>query len=117
MGESKVRRVRLDVEPKYITEDSENRIYMSVLSVEEKTEIKIYKRSKTSKYREKAPKEIICWWIARIALSIGLFALIMAWTLSVCFRVRGYWAIGSEWMFLALAGGGIYWCVGRFLEY
>lgn len=89
MSVRKMREVRLDVEPKYITEDSEIRVYMSV--VREGT------WTKTKRILRKAVGVTIkLLSAAAITIPFGIYFVNLA------YMERGYRAYGGEWLLIML---------------
>lgn len=106
MSESKMHRLRLNVEPECVAEDSKIRLYLSLVQREDEQR---YKRAAQRKWKKILWKKKIrtlmdraIRWAVRLLISLSAAVAAAAWVLPASYRARGYWAIGGE-CFLILA--------------
>lgn len=83
-------KVRLNVEPKFITEDSEVRLYLSILP--------IWKREPRKNYKNKKVLQIFY----RILIASAVTLPIAMVSIQLAYLERGYWAIGGEYLLIFL---------------
>lgn len=117
-----MREVRLDVEPKYITEDSKVRLYMSVVycqreAADQKARGRVSRQRKM--HRQKKMREIgrllaLCF--AKLMISLSVTAAAGIWAIQKAYEDRGYQAVGGECLFIPLVFVLVYWLLGYVFE-
>lgn len=106
----KMYRMRIDVEPKCAAEDSESRVYLSLVPVEEKpTQKKVWKKAH-GKMKD------LAWGVAKFLVSFSLALGVGIWLMQLAYRQRGYDAVGGEYFLIIAAAWGIYWLVNKIME-
>lgn len=86
-------KVRLNVEPKFITADSEVRLYLSIMPM--------WRARKSDKvYRDKKKKAIQILYRILISGAVTIPSTIVS--IQLAYLERGYWAIGGEYLFSLL---------------
>ena len=106
----KMYRMRIDVEPKCAAEDSQNRVYLSLVPIEEKTMRKKSRKKARGKMKE------LSWSAAKFLVSFSLALVAGIWLMHLAYRQRGYEAIGGEYFLIIAAAWGIYWLVNKIME-
>lgn len=120
MSESEMQRMRLNVEPKCITEDSKIRLYLSLVQREDEQRHKRAAQRKWKKIRWK--KKIralmgrVARWALRLVFSLTAAIATAAWVVPASYRARGYWAIGGECFLILAAFYVTYKIAGIFLR-
>lgn len=120
MDVCKMQIVRLDVEPKYITEDSEVRVYLSVVygGREESQTAQRYRQWK----KIQRHKKLMELGHALVRISIKLLAALSvaaisgAWAIQKAYEDRGYKAIGGEYLFILFTFIVTYWIMGYLVK-
>lgn len=106
MSEGKMQRMRFNVEPEYITEDSKIRLYLSLVQREDEQRRKKAVRRKWKKILLKKKMRVLTGamirWFAQVLLSLATASVTAVWALPAAYKARGYWAVGGE-CFLILA--------------
>lgn len=100
----KVHKVLFIVECECISEDPQNRLYLS--NVQEVRNLETGMRSKKAAMAA-----------ARLILSSVLTAPLAAWSIIYAFLERGYKAYGGEYLFIIAAFLAVYWALGKFMTY
>lgn len=118
MSECEVREVWVGMEPEYITEDSEVRIYMSLVRSRRKKawhnrkEIrKIVRQKKISDL-----KQMLAVFAVKLSASTIITSFAAVWAIQVAYEQRRYWAVGGEVFFIPMVFFFTYWLVGLLLE-
>lgn len=106
----KMYRVRIDVEPKCAAEDSENRVYLSLVPVEEKPAQKRIPKKAYKKMKDPV------WNAVKLLISFPLALGAGIWLMRLAYQQRGYDAIGGEYFLIIAAAWGIYWLVNKIME-
>ena len=122
MSVREMREVRLDMEPKYITEDSQVRLYMSVVCCqrEERKQKPRWRISRRQKMLWRKKMMELGRWLAviltklLIALSVTAATGILA--IQIAYEDRGYQAIGGEYLFIPMVFVLVYWLLGYVFE-
>lgn len=111
MSESKMYKMRIDVEPKRISEDSENRVYMSLVRVQIPSKWERFKASLLPAVRS----------AARVSFKLFVSFVIAFATAVVSFRLaymeRQYEAIGGEYLLVIMVFFATYWAMGKIVGY
>lgn len=100
----KVHKVLLIMECECISEDPENRIYLS--------HVREVRGPEAGMHAKKAARVA-----ARLILSSVLTAPPAAWSIIYAFLERGYKAYGGEYLFIIMAFLAVYWALGKFIAY
>lgn len=112
----KMRIVQLDVEPKYITEDSEVRVYLSVVysGREEGQTAQRYRQWKKIQRRKKLMElgQVLVWISIKLLVALSVAAVSGAWAIQKAYEDRGYKAVGGEHLFILFTFIFTYWIMG-----
>lgn len=107
MNVGKMYGVRIDVEPKCVTEDTEKRVYMSL--------VRIKRKSKWKKLWGTASGKIKC--TAKVVLKLFVSYVISCATAILAFHAayleRGYDAVGGEYLLVIASFLIAYWSMGK----
>lgn len=122
MSVREMREVRLDMEPKYITEDSKVRLYMSVVycqreAADQKAGGHISRQRKMrwqKKIREFGRLLALCF--AKLIISLSVTTAVGIWAIQKAYEDRGYQAVGGEYLLIPLVFVFVYWLLGYVFE-
>lgn len=110
MNVGKVYGVRIDVEPKCVTEDTENRVYMSLVRIQKDS---INKKIKKAAWKFKRAAKVI--FKTFVSLIITVAASIV--TGHLAYVQRGYQAMGGEDLLTIVVFFAAYWLMGKVVGY
>lgn len=106
----KMYRMRIDVEPKCAAEDSESRVYLSLVPIEEKSKRREIWKKVSGKVIDMARNTI------KLLVSFSLAFGVSIWLMRLAYQQRGYDAIGGEYFLIVAVAWGIYWLVNKIME-
>lgn len=112
----KMRIVQLDVEPKYITEDSEVRVYLSVVygGREENQTAQRYRQWKKIQRRKKLMEldQVLVRILIKFLVALSVAFTSGVWAIQKAYADRGYRAVGGEYLFILFTFIVTYWIMG-----
>lgn len=118
MSVRKMREVRLDMEPQYITEDSKVRLYMSVVcyqreEADQKPRVRISRRQKI-RWRKKMMElgRLLALYLTKLIITLSITAATGIWAIQKAYEDRGYQAVGGEYLFIPMVFIFVYWLLG-----
>ena len=122
MGVHEMREVRIDEEPKYITEDSKVRLYMTVVYCQReksrqnpRSNIGRRQRMLWRKKMEELGRLLVAF-LTRLIFSLSITAAAGIWAIQKAYEDRGYEAIGGEYLLIPLVFVLVYWILGYVFE-
>lgn len=110
MNVGKVYGVRIDVEPKHITEDSENRVYMSLVRIQKNS---ISQKIEKASWKVKSAAKVIF----KIVISLVITVATSIVTGHLAYVQRGYQAMGGEDLLTIVVFFAAYWLMGKVVGY